>query len=288
MRLFDDQTGTVIAPPAGMNNSALQQMRILDIDQIELFEWTDSNRLDLSLNDLRFLRHPFLVTELAAAEYLLLDDTEYFLALVRAGLRHVPVQVYPGGRLQTFARRLGLLHFDAADLSRFAARQADRFYVTAAPDEAVTPSEYLTLSFRFAGETDVFAHVRHSSRSGCPAPIDALFRTILQHGQYFPLAGDTDGVSSIGGTNAYTGSMMLPAFSLDDLLTAASADRPFPPGIASVQARCRILNVDFPLAVLLADSDLEEKEAFLSDLIGLRARNRCISYHEGQVYLLNQ
>jgi len=263
-------------------------MRILDIDQIELFEWTDSNRLDLSLSDLRFLRHPFLVTELSDSEYLLLDDTEYFLALVRAGLRHVPVQVYPGARLQTFARRLGLLHFGAADLNRFAARQADRFYLTPAPDKAATPSEYLTLCFRFDGQADVFAHVRHSSRSGCPAPIDALCRTILQHGQYFSLAGDTDRVSSVARTNAYTGSMILPAFSLDELRTAASADRPFPPGIASVQARCRILNVDFPLAVLLADSDLDEKEAFLSDLIGLRARNRCISYHEGQVYLLNQ
>ena len=269
-----------------MNISALQQIRIVDVDQIESFTWTDPDGQDLSLSDINFIRHPFLVTTLDESGYLLLDDTEYFEALVRAGLRHFPVQVCPVEQLQMVPRRLGLLRFGSADLARLVARQSERIQLTDKADDLPSEANYLTIRFDFLNESSVYARLRHSSRSGCPAPLDALIRSILQHGEYFPLV-DSGRIDSLVRGAAFTGTVALPPFTLDDLRSAATSDRPFPPGTVGVKAACRVLDVDFPMTVLTASSGVEDKESFLTDLIGLRARSRRISYYEGQIFLLN-
>ncbi len=269
-----------------MNISALQQIRVLDVEQIDMCTWTDPDSRDLSLSDIDFIRHPFLATAMDDSNYLLLDDAEYFEALVRAGLRHFPVQVCPADQLELVARRLGLIRFTSGDLGRLAARQPERIIIADRPDSPPAESSYLTLRFDFLNEATMFAHLRHSSRSGCPQPLDFVFRSILQHGEYFPLVV-SGRIDSLVRGGSFTGTVGVPPFSLDDLRSAATSDRPFPPGTVGVKAACRVLDIDFPMAVLTASTGVEDKEAFLNDLIGLRARSRRISYYEGQIFLLN-
>ncbi len=269
-----------------MNISALQQIRVVDVDQIETYTWSDSDSPELSLADINFIRHPFLVMALDDTSYLLLDDTDYFDALVRAGLRHFPVQVCRAEQLEMTGRRLGLLRFTSADLTRLTARQSERIQLSPRADDLPSESGYLTLRFDFLNEPSIYAHLRHSARSGCPAPLDAIFRAILQHGEYFPLVTTGRNDSLIRGA-AFTGAVTIPPFSFDDLRCAATSDRTFPPGTVGIRSSSRVLDIDFPMSVLTASTGVEEKESFLSDLISLRVRSRRISYYEGQIYLLN-
>ena len=110
-----------------MDSKLLAQIRILSSDQILPFEWPQSpeHSLDVDLNSLTMVRHPFLVSPLEAEGYLLLCDTGYYRALSEGGLGHFPVQVCHPDEVSLVTERLGLDTFTAADLSRLAAKYPD-------------------------------------------------------------------------------------------------------------------------------------------------------------------
>jgi len=62
----------------------------------------------------------------------------------------------------------------------------------------------------------------------------------------------------------------------------------FPPGIITVQANARVLDVDFPVSVLKSHIPPAEKEAFLRDLLTLRRRACRTTFYEGRILLLNR
>jgi hypothetical protein len=65
------------------------------------------------------------------------------------------------------------------------------------------------------------------------------------------------------------------------------SDNLFPPNIIEAKSDCRILNIDFPMSVLLSNAPTDEKELFFKELVNLRLQSRKFSYHEGQVYIFN-
>ena len=263
----------------------LDQIHLLDGEQIQPFEWGDIEVQDLSLAETPAIRHPFLVTELTGDTFLLLGDAGYFHSLQQAGLCCFPVQVCPASAVRVSSRRLGLVRYREEDLRRLVSRHSERMHIAVSGRPDPDPA-YLSLDFAFAGGSSVQVRLRDSSRSGCPSPLDALFRSILEHGSYFPLLGGRHSGAAMQ-PPAFSGTVDLPPFDLEDLRTAALTDRLFPRDIITAQTDCRILGVDFPVSVLTDSCPLDQKEAFLRDLIALRASRHRISYYEGEVYLLN-
>jgi hypothetical protein len=87
---------------------------------------------------------------------------------------------------------------------------------------------------------------------------------------------------------SFSARLTLPPFSNHDLAEAAISDQFFPPRILSPRTSSRVLSIDYPISVLDSDSSLEEKQAFLQDLITLREQSHRTSLYDGQVFVLNR
>lgn len=273
-----------------MEPDIYNQLRLLDTDQLYPFESVRllENRMTVDLDDISFLRHPFLVTPMDGDDYLLLEQTEYFCALTDAGLAHVPVQVCPSASLTTLPSRVGLTNFDHADLFRVSARHPEQIRVQTPTLEESRADGGLMLGFEFPDEGKFDVLLRHTSRAGCPASMDTLFHAIMTRGTWAPVVETSDNDGTVTRLTEYSAIVTVPAFSLDDLKTAASAERLFPPGIAGVDSIWRALNIDFPMSVLTSPIPIEEKQRFQRELILLRRRTRRTMSYSGRIYLLNQ
>ncbi len=273
-----------------MEPDIFSQLRLLETDQLYPYESVRllEDRMTIDLDEISLLRHPFLVTALDDDDYLLLEETEYFHALTEAGLAHVPVQVCPPERLTPLTSLIGLTGFDRGDLERTTARYAEQIHIDTADNENLPEGGSLALTFEFPDQTPLTVRLRHTSRSGCPAALELLFRAILSRGRYLPTVENDDAAETITRLTSFSATVKIPAFSLDDLKTAASAERLFPPGLARLESTWRALNIDFPLSVLTSPIPIEEKQRFLRELILLRRRARRTSSYQGRIYLLNR
>jgi hypothetical protein len=270
-----------------MTGSLLSQIRIVDTDRILPFEWlpNETAGMDQSSDDARYVRHPFPVLDLQEGNYLLLDQVERFVMLSQAGLPHLPVQVCPRKGIHIASVRLGLVDFDREDLQKLAARYPDQIVV---PTAGQSSQGYIVGLIDFRDGESVPVFFRDSSRSGCAGSIDIFFRALRQHGDYLPVVDQGDHTEAIFKAATFSAFLSLPPVTLESLETAATADRPFPPGLISVQTESRVFYVDFPQSVLRSEIPSREKEAFLRDLLLLREQSRRTSHYQGQIYILNQ
>ena len=271
-----------------METQLLSQIRILDSDQVYPFEWSvpDNNQPDL--DDIRFVRHPFPVCRLNDDSYLLLEDARYFKALTEFGLEYVPVQLCPRADLEVVSHRLGLVDFFYDDVLRVASKHPDQISIDPPAEGAGSASKFMKLDFLFSDGRSISAYFRHSSRSGCPAPLQHFFRAIVQKGRYMQAVEIADDNGALTRSASFSAVVILPAVTIEDLATAALAELLFPPGIITVQANARVLDVDFPVSVLKSHIPPAEKEAFLRDLLTLRRRACRTTFYEGRILLLNR
>lgn len=273
-----------------MDSEIYSQIRILDSSRLRPFEFCQpaNCQAPAELSELPLLRHPFLTTPLEDDSYLLLEETAAFQALVEAGLKHVPVQICPEAGLRFISQTIGLTSFGYDDLLRLAARYPRQIAVGRRPGRAEGPTEYLNVSLKFGDRPPVDVQLRHSSRTGCPLPLEYLFRSILRTGRYLPVVELPRNSDTVTRKVSFTATLSLPSFSIDDLKTAALADRLFPAGIVRVGSSFRILEIDFPMSVLTARISIAEKEAFLRELVMFREQALKTSFYEGRIYLLNR
>ncbi len=271
-----------------MEINLLSQIRILSPSQIYPFERPASLGTDFDLSNINQIRHPFLVTSLDSGDFLLLEEVDYFQALIQSGLGHVPVQICSPEDISLEAVRLGLINFGYDDLVRLSTKHPDQIVLKSGPDSQERLAGYVTLKVEFIGSPSVDVCLRHSSRTGCPLPLDYFFRAVNQVGRYLPVVDRRKNPDSITRVSSLSGFASLAPFTLDDLKAAAVSDRRFPPNVTKVRARRRILSIDYPTTVLLSEISADEKEAFLKDLIALREQNHKTSFYDGQVYILNR
>lgn len=270
-----------------MKNSLLSQIKILPADRIYPFEWFESkqNGVEFSLDDINLIRNPFMVTPLTDEDYLLLGETALFRMLLAAGLKHIPVQLCPPEKIRLHARKLNLIKFTWDDLHAVEVRFPKHVVISRQPRSFM--AEYLPLHFNFKDREPLWAYLRNSTLHGCPLPLDAIFRVIQARGRYAPYIDFCDNCEAVLKIEPPSGVVSLPRFSLEDLKSAALAERLYPPEIIKVFSDTRIVNIDFPVSVLGSDMPLAEKESFLRELISYREQANKTAFFEGQVYILN-
>ncbi|MFZ5981055.1 MAG: hypothetical protein ACOYVF_10530 [Candidatus Zixiibacteriota bacterium] len=270
-----------------MRNSLLSQIKILPADRIYPFEWFElkPTAIDCQLDDIPLIRNPFMVTPLNDEDYLLLGETALFRLLLAAGLKHIPVQLCSPDKVHLHARKLNLIKFNYIDLHGIEVKFPKHIVVSRQPRSFM--AEYLPLHFNFQNSDPLWVYLRNSTLSGCPLPLDAIFRVIMARGRYTPFIDYCDYCEAVLKIDAPSGVVSLPPFSLDDLKSAALAERLYPPEVIKVYSDTRIVNVDFPVSVLGSDMPLAEKESFLRELISFRERSNKTAFFEGQVYILN-
>ncbi len=273
-----------------MDSKILAQIKILPAESILAYEWPGSpeKALDVDLSSLSVIRHPFLVTPIDDDSCVLLSETGHFRALIEAGLAFFPVQVCEPDSIRVAGRRLGLDTFTCDDLSRLAARHPEQIVLQDGLPRSGAPLGFIALDFKFADGRRVQAYLRHSSRVGCPAPLEHLFRAVTQKGRYLSIVDSADDGDSLTRLAKIAATVAMPPFSLEDIKSAAQSERLFPPGLIDAGSTRRILDIDFPITVLMSNIAISEKEAFMRDMILLRRRSRRTAVYEGQIYLLNQ
>lgn len=276
----------------GMDLNVLSQIRIIASERILPFEWTDdiasirASEIDLSGDSV--IRHPFPVTKLEGGAYLLLEQPDEFQLLVNAGLELLPVQVCPPGLLALRTDKVGLVNFAYDDLARLVSRHPAQFITEEETSGKSVATGFVQVMLEFNDGRSVSLRLRHSSQSGCPTPLDCIFRLILRKGRYIPMIEPPNSPHAVIRSVPISATMTLPPFGLKDISKAATAERLFPPRVIRVVPRCRILNIDLPVSVLLSDVSLEDKETFLKELVVLREQSCRTSFYEGRVYLLNR
>ncbi|MCP4685079.1 MAG: hypothetical protein GY867_06465 [bacterium] len=265
-----------------MKDDIFGQVKIVPISQIGTFEWAETS----AATDQEVVRHPFLAIRIEDGSFLLLGETAVFENLKRFGVKHLPLQICPSGQVRLAVGRLEIVGFDFRDLTRLAAQHPEQMALESVGSEI--PEGCVSALIEFPEREPLAIHMRHSTRLGCPVPLEFLFRSILTKGRYLPeveLAGSSDTPLKVVVPSAR---LTIPRFSLDDLINASLSERYFPPGIVRASAGRRVLNVDFPTSVLMSDRSTAEIESFLRDLIIYREQTCKTSFFEGQLYLLNR
>jgi len=274
-----------------MKTELLSRLRIIGSDHIYPFEWlAESQKTKIyNLNEINLIRHPFMVTGIGNGNFLLLDETVYFKALVDSGLNYVPVQVCQPDEIDFERQRLGLIDYCYEDLLRISSKHPEQIILETKTDAKKVMDGYIAVEFEFANSPAIKVYLRHSSRTGCPQPLDCIFLSIIQKGRYLPsIDRNNASPESITKSKPLSGSITLPFFNLEDLNAAVETDKLFPVNILNIIARHRFLNIDYPMSVLTSEITPREKEVFLKELITIREQNRRTSFYEGHVYLLNR
>ncbi len=267
-----------------MNQIAMPHLSIADTESILPYEWqsVESARSEED-GQLRTVRHPFPVTPLDESNYLLLGDADEFHELVAEGLEYLPVQICPSEQIVIENLPVGVVRFTYEDLVRFVGRHSE----TVAISESSAGDGILPVGFEFE-DRQVRLALRDSTRTGCPTPLDQLFREIARIGRFVPALDRRSRRDGLTRTSAMTGRLKIPNFDLDDLKAAARAERLFPPETIHCHLRRRVLHIDFPVEVLTSNISLTEKQQYLSELIALRYRSLRTSFYDGQIFLLNR
>lgn len=271
-----------------MDNKLLNIIQIVASERIFPFEWQNENYQFPDDDEIlleEYIRHPFIVTELSD-NYLLLDGSPDYYRLSKIGLKHIPVQLINPTDVEISPLRLSLINFSFHDLMRLVEKYPSQIIVD---DHLKNKNDdYITLFFKFNDIPDLKVFLRNSSRSGCPFPLEIIFRTIYEKGRIVPVYDRRVDKDSLTTLKNQSGSILMPSFTLDDLKTAASSERYFPPSTINIIPKQRVLNIDFPVKVLNSDLPLSEISSFLKELIILREQNCKTHYYQGQIYLLNQ
>jgi len=265
----------------GMKDDVFGQVRIVPVGQIGTFEWKES----LVTTDPNVVRHPLLAIRIEDGSFLLLEETDLFESLRQSGVGHVPLQVCPADQVRLTSGHLLVTGFGYEDLTRLVAQHPEKMVVDA---DTGRPEGCISVTIEFPDRKPLVVHMRHSTRLGCPAPLEYLFRSIFSKGRYLPeldLSGSSETPLKVVVPSAR---LTIPKFSIEDLITASISERYFPPGIVKASAGRRVLHIDFPLSVLRSDRSTAEIESFLKDLIFYREQSCKTSFFEGQVYILNR
>lgn len=266
-----------------MMNSILQQIQIVDVQSIIPFECSLVQVEPINLLP-NLVRNPFPVIRIHDS-FLLLDDTDLFEALVRQGLRHLPVQVIPEELVSVRPTNLGLQRYAAQNLHRTASARPEMIKLA---DSGDCQTGFVPALVTYADDDKQWLHLRHSGSVGCPTSLMILMREIVTIGDYFVLSEHADHQDAVIRYPRPDATLTLPPFTLEDIKSAALSERYFPVGMIRVSSGCRIFNLDFPITVLCDDISTDEKQAFVRELVWMRERAHKTAIIDGRVYLLNR
>jgi hypothetical protein len=149
------------------------------------------------------------------------------------------------------------------------------------------PAGYLPVVVDFQTGLQVPLAVARGDKKGCPAGLLRLLAEIDTVGRYAPHLSEWYTVDPLVRCARADAVLFPPRLTMDDLSQAALSGTLLPPGLVRVGAEDRMLAIDFPLSVLRSAMPIEQKTAFLHDLISLRRQANRTSIVQGRVYILN-
>lgn len=259
----------------------------MPLDKLLPFEW---NRGEAEAKHAKWfesdlIHHPLRITPIDNENYLVLDHNEIYYQACEQELENVPVLICDHKELNIISNQLGLVNFDRHDLIRLAEKHPEQIVIN---EKLKSQNDlYLLFKFSFNDDSTQKVYLRNSTQTGCPFPMELIFRAILENGRVVPFYYRRPKSDSLTRIQNITSFIELPGFSLLDLKNAAQSERYFPPEIINVQSQLRVFNIDYPMSILSSDISIDEKRAFLKEMVNLREQSQKTAYYQGKIYLLN-
>lgn len=261
-------------------------MKILPVKQLYPFEMDIAPQETITVEEIEYVRHPFLVSPIDEYRYILLEQSGEFYRLKKAGVKEVPVQIIPFDKIQIIQNKIGLYSCDKEDIERFLENYPNGFY---SKTTSRTEKNEKKLSVRFVLDDDIINVDFHcTSDTGCPRPLNELFQFLHDNGGYRMMRDVASLSDSLMKIQRFSATMEIPSITANQLIDAVTNSHPYPPGIIKITADTRMLYVDFPMNVLKADIPVVEKEDFLRQLINLREDTEKTLFYQGRIYLFNR
>jgi len=233
------------------------------------------------------ISHPFPVLHLDRGRYVLLDNLREFLSYRQLRLREVPVQICAAEELDVQVNKVALIDFHERDLVTLVHMSPELTLIE--DNEEIMAEGFMRLVFRFSDQSKRGLLVRRTNTSGFPIPLYSLFLSIVNTRTHVaieqrPFETESKLLRQVSPTCV----IEPPDFVLKDLINAVTSGLLFPFNLVTVQIRRRVFCIDFPVSILRSSRSLEDKEAFLHDLIALRETSSKTSRFCGEVFFLNR
>lgn len=262
----------------------LDKLKIIPLDKIVAFEAPADDRVErlaAEIEEEGKLHNPLLVKPLDN-RYLLLDDVAVLAALGRLNLRHVPIQPADASLAVRPWQRV-VEHWQKEDLLA---------YLRAFPRQVSLSTGTGPLTSRQAGVRfrDGGSYRLTFSSDSFFTRCDMICRLIASCGHAgggFRAKLALDDPDPLRSFPQATAAVYPPFFSLDELAAIAGGHVRLPYGLIRIDQPGRILGIDFALEILQETAPLEEKEAFLKELIRMRMASDRTAYYDGYVLVLN-
>jgi hypothetical protein len=261
----------------------LDKLKIIPLDKIVAFEAPSEDRVDrlaAEIEEEGKLHNPLLVKPLDDL-YLLLDDVAVLAALGRLDLKHVPIQPADASLAVRPWQRV-VEHWHKDDLLAY--QRAFPRQVALSDDDGPLSSRQAGVRFR-----DKAAYRLTFTSESLFTRCDMICKLIAScgHGGGFRAKLALDDPDPLRSFPQATAAVYPPFFSLDELAAIAHGHDRLPYGLIRIDQPGRILGIDFALAILREPAPLEEKEAFLKELIRIRMASDRTAYYDGYVLVLN-
>ena len=262
------------------------QVTILPVERIvpyELAEVAPNAGEPDSLSSV--VRNPLLVTPLEGGSYLLLDETSRFVGLVAEGITQVPVQICSRTQLQVSMESIALFGILPEHVEEIV-DHSNKDIVRVSEGE-VLPTGYLPVVVDFQDGQQVPLAVAKGDMHGFPIGLSRLLNEIDGIGRYAAHLSEWYQADPLVRCARADAILFPPRLLLDDIARATVAGDLLPADLVRISAENRILAIDFPRSVLRSAMPIDQKTAFLHDLIALRRQARRTSVVQGRVYILN-
>lgn len=285
--ILGNKIGTAVAKCKDMVRNILSRISIMPLDKLLPFEWEqDDNEAKFSKwIESDMIHHPVRITPVDNENYLVLDQNGIYYQALQKELENIPVLICDHKELNIMSGNLGLVNFDRHDLIRLAEKHPDQIIIN---EKLKSKNDlYLLFKFSFFDDSTQKVYLRNSTQTGCPFPMELIFRSVLENGRVVPFLGRRKKSDSLTRIQNIRSFVELPDFSLLDLKNAAQSERYFPPDVIRVQSQMRVFNIDYPLSILSSDISIDEKRAFLKEMVNLREQSQKTAYYQGKIYLLN-
>lgn len=264
----------------------IDRLKIISIDQILVYESYSRQKAaklaDEIQNDGR-LKNPLLVYPMGD-KYLMLDNRSLFEAIKLSDVSHLPVQLADPDTVSAHPWQRIVENWQEQDLRDFCKLFPRQITIMENPSGLPEPDQAEVI-FRDKSRLRLnFNSDSHLVRADTFVKFgEMISRAVSGYRAILPV-GDVNCLDSYPEASA---AIFPPIFGLDELGSIAHRNMLLPEGIVRIDQPCRILGIDYSLAILREPVSSSEKETFLRQLIRMRMHSDRTAYYNGSVFMFN-
>jgi len=259
-------------------------LKMIPVDQIDIPIECCHSKIEFYSNAIKrhkALRNPLTVLK-SGGKYVLLDEPEILMALISFDAVSVPAQLITDDRQISIVSETYYDDLNPESINQFISQfPRDLFLGQDLIDNRIFAEINLADSQKF------FCSFKDSG-DGVISP--NLFDFIMLLKSQGRLIGQT-GFGETGGGNIRSSVnnsfVRIVNVEWDHIRKTIAAGLLLPSEIFSFEFIGRVLGIDFPLDVLISNSDINQKSLFLNELLNLRQSSRLSRYYGNGVYIMN-